>query len=160
RPMKNPLIRLAAATPIGSFPLIDYLMVTSESVGAAIRQLIRYLGLVDNPHVIAVDESEDPIRVVFVSRDGSPADEYGIALTLHHRREEAGDSFRPTYLNFQHMPEDVSDMAEVFGCSVRGRAEWAGFALSRSVWNLPMRRRDPILADLLRRQADETIARL
>jgi AraC-like DNA-binding protein len=160
RPMKNPLVRLAAATPIGSFPLIDYLMVTSESVGAAIRQLIQYLGLVDYPHVIEVNDSEDPIRVVFVSRDGSPADEYGIALTLHRLREESGDSFRPSYITFQHMPEDLIDMEEIFGCPVRGRAEWAGFALSRSTWNLALRRRDPILANLLRQQADETIARL
>jgi AraC-like DNA-binding protein len=160
RPMKNPLVRLAAATPIGSFPLIDYLMVTSDSIGAAIRQLIRYLGLVDHPHVIEINESEDPIRVVFVSRDGPPTDEYGIALTLHHLREEAGEHFRPSYISFQHMPEDLTDMEEVLGCPVHGRAEWAGFALSRSTWNLPLQRRDPILANLLRQQADETIARL
>jgi AraC-like DNA-binding protein len=160
RPMKNPLVRLAAATPIGSFPLIDYLMVTSDSVGAAIRQLIRYLALVDNPHVIEICENEDPIRVAFVSRDGSQADEYGIALTLHHLREEAGDSFHPDCISFQHMPEDIADMEQVFGCPVRGRAGWAGFALSRSTWKLPLRRGDPILANLLRQQADEAVARL
>src|SRR5262245_48689817 len=55
RPMKNPGVKLAAATPIGSFPLFDYLMVTSDSVGAAIGQLPRYLGLIDNPHVVHVE---------------------------------------------------------------------------------------------------------
>jgi hypothetical protein len=58
------------------------------------------------------------------------------------------------------MPEDLTDLEDVFGCPVHGRAEWAGFALSRSTWNLSLRRRDPILANLLRQQADETIARL
>jgi AraC-like DNA-binding protein len=33
-------------------------------------------------------------------------------------------------------------------------------ALTRATWNLPLRRRDPILAKLLQQQADEAIARL
>jgi AraC-like DNA-binding protein len=160
RPLKNFLFKAAAAISIGSFPLLDYLMVTSESVGVAVRQLRRYLGLVDNPHVIDIEDAEDPIRVVFVSRDGRPTDEFGIALTLLRLREEAGESFRASYISFQHMPEDTVEIEGMFGCPVHGCAPWNGFALSRSTWNLPLRRRDPILAKLLRQQADEAIARL
>lgn len=160
RPMKNPLVKLAAAVPIGSFPLLDYVIVTSETVGASVRQLIRYLGLVDNPHVIEIHESEDPIRVAFESRDGPQTDEFGIALTLLRIREEAGERFRASYVSFRHMPEDPADMEEALGCPVRAGTAWAGFALSRSCWDLPLRRRDPILANLLRQQADEAIARL
>ena len=160
QPLKNFLFKAAAAIPIGSFPLIDYLMVTSNSVGAAVRQLKRYLGLVDNPHVLAIEDSEDPIRVVFVSRDGRPADEFGIALTLLRLREEAGLTFRPSYISFQHMPEDTTEIEAMFGCPVRACAAWNGFALLRSTWDIPLRRRDPILAKLLQQQADEAIARL
>jgi AraC-like DNA-binding protein len=160
RPLKNFLFKAAAAIPIGSFPLLDYLIVTSDSVGAAVRQLKRYLGLVDNPHVIAIEDGEDPVRVVFVSRDGRPSDEFGIALTLLRLREEAGEGFRPDYVSFQHMLEDTAEIEAMFGCPVRACAAWNGFALSRSTWNLPLRRRDPILAKLLQQQADEAIARL
>jgi AraC-like DNA-binding protein len=160
RPLKNLLFKVAAAIPIGSFPLLDYLMVTSDSVATAVRQLRRYMALVDNPHVIDIQDAEDPIRVAFVSRDGRPTDEFGIALTLLHLREEAGEAFRPSYISFQHMPEDTAEIEEMFGCPVRARADWNGFALSRSTWNLPLRRRDPILAKLLQQQADEAIARL
>src|SRR6266508_2533934 len=160
RPLKNFLFKAAAAIPIGSFPLLDYLMVTSDSVGAAVRQLKRYLALVDNPHVIAIEDADDPVRVVFVSRDGRPTDEFGIALTLLRLREEAGEAFRASYISFQHMPEDTVEIEGIFGCPVHGCAPWNGFALSRSTWNLPLRRRDPILAKLLQQQADEAIARL
>ena len=160
RPLKNFLFKAAAAIPIGSFPLLDYLIMTSDSVGAAVRQLKRYLGLVDNPHAIAIEDSEDSVRVVFVSRDGRPADEFGIALTLLRLREEAGEACRPSYISFQHMPEDTTEIQEMFGCPVHACAAWNGFALSLSTWNLPLRRRDPILAKLLQQQADEAIARL
>jgi hypothetical protein len=33
RPMKNVGMRLATVTPFGAFPLIDYLIATSQSVG-------------------------------------------------------------------------------------------------------------------------------
>jgi AraC-like DNA-binding protein len=160
RPLKNFLFKAAAAIPIGSFPLLDYLMVTSDSVGGAVRQLKRYLALVDNPHVIAIEDADDPVRVVFVSRDGRPADEFGIALILLRLREEAGEAFRPSYISFQHMPEDTAEIEQMFGCTVRACAAWNGLALSRATWNLPLRRRDPILAKLLQQQADEAIARL
>lgn len=160
RPLKNFLFKAAAAIPIGSFPLLDYLMVTSDSVGAAVRQLRRYLGLVDNPHIIEIEDTEDPVRVVFVSRDGRPTDEFGIALTLLRLREEAAEPFRASCISFQHMPEDTAEIEEMFGCPVRACAAWNGFALPRTTWHLPLRRRDPILAKLLQQQADEAIARL
>src|SRR6266545_4931368 len=148
RPLKNFLFKAAAAIPIGSFPLLDYLIVTSDSVGAAVRQLKRYLGLVDNPHVITIEDNEDPIRVVFVSRDGRPTDEFGIALVLLRLREEAGEAFRASSISFQHRPEDPAEIEQIFGCPVHACAAWNGVAISRSSWNLPLRRRDPILARL------------
>jgi AraC-like DNA-binding protein len=160
RPLKNFLFKAAAAIPIGSFPLLDYLIVTSDSVGAAVRQLKRYLGLVDNPHVITIEDNEDPIRVVFVSRDGRPTDEFGIALVLLRLREEAGEAFRASSISFQHRPEDPAEIEQMFGCPVHACAAWNGVAISRNTWNLPLRRRDPILAKLLQQQADEAIARL
>jgi AraC-like DNA-binding protein len=163
RPLKNPGVRVAAVTPIGAFPLLDYVIVTSDTVGDAIRQLARYFGLVDAPHVLDVQEGEDPIRVVFESRDGHNSAfgfEFGVAVNLLHIRDEAGDCFRASYASFRHTPDDAAEIEAVLGCPVQPRATWNGFALSRRVWNLPLRRRDPILASLLQRQADEAIARL
>jgi AraC-like DNA-binding protein len=163
RPMKNPGVKLAAVTPIGSFPLFDYLMVTSDSVGAAIGQLPRYLALIDNPHVVHIDDDEDPIRVIAESRDGRNSTfgfEFGVTLLVRHIQEEAGDRFCASYVSFQHTPEDTAEVEEILGCPVRGGAAWNGFALARSTLKLPLQRRDPVLAKLLRQQADDAIARL
>jgi AraC-like DNA-binding protein len=58
------------------------------------------------------------------------------------------------------MPEDPAEIEAMFGCPVRAYAEWNGSALSRDTWQVPLRRRDPILAKLLQQQADEAVARL
>ena len=41
RPIKNLGLQLAAETPIGAFPLLDYLVLTSNSVGDGIKHLAR-----------------------------------------------------------------------------------------------------------------------
>jgi hypothetical protein len=46
RRLKNPAVRLAAETSIGTFELLDYLIVTSETVGEGLRQFARYVVLV------------------------------------------------------------------------------------------------------------------
>ena len=40
-------LRLAVETPIGTNPLLDYLIVSSDSVGEGLRQLGRYLRIVN-----------------------------------------------------------------------------------------------------------------
>jgi AraC-like DNA-binding protein len=163
RPIANAGVKVAAVTPIGTFPLLDYVMVTCDTVGSGIGQLTRYFRLIDNPHVVQTVETEDPIRVVFDSRDGRNSSfgfEFGVSLILLHIREEAGESFRASYASFRHRPDDAAEIEQILGCTVRTGATWNGFAMSRGAWNLPLRRRDAILADLLTRQADEAIARL
>lgn len=163
RPMKNPGMRVAAVTPIGTFPLLDYVIATCDTVGDATRQLARFFRLIDAPHVVECDEREDPVRVVFESRDGRDSPfgfEFGVALSLLHLREEAGERFRASYVSLRHMPDDIAEAEQIVGCPVRGGAAWNGFALPRPVWNVPLRRRDPVLAKLLQQQADAAIARL
>ena len=48
----------------------------------------------------------------------------------------------------------------MLGCPVHAGASWNGWALSREMSRLPLRRRDPTLGRLLQQHADEAIARL
>jgi hypothetical protein len=82
RPIKNLAMRIAAETPIGAFPLIDYLVVTSENVGAGLQQLARYFRLVDAPYTLDLREDEDPIRVLFHSPANPFSVEFGVTLTV------------------------------------------------------------------------------
>ena len=63
RPMKNAGMRLATVTPFGAFPLIDYLIATSQNVGEGLTRLARYLRLAEARSVPGLREEEDPIRV-------------------------------------------------------------------------------------------------
>jgi AraC-like DNA-binding protein len=160
RPMKNPGMRLATVTPIGAFPLIDYLILTSQNVGEGLTRLARYLRLTEARSVPCVREDEDPIRVLLEGCDTPFSAEFTVTLNVLHGREETEGRFRPVYASFCHEPDDVAEMERVLRCPVHTRAAWNGWALSRETYQLPLRRRDSALGSLLQRQADESIARL
>jgi AraC-like DNA-binding protein len=160
RPMKNAGMRLAMVTPLGAFPLIDYLVATSENVGEGLTRLTRYLRLAEARSVPRLREDEDPIRVLLEGCDAPLSAEFTVTLNLLHFREETEDRFRASYASFRHKPDDVAEIERVLGCSVHSGASWNGWALSRETCQLPLRRRDPALGSLLQRQADEAIARL
>ena len=50
RRVRNLALQLAQRTPVGANPLLDYLIVSSDSVGQGLERLTRYLRLV-NPSV-------------------------------------------------------------------------------------------------------------
>jgi AraC-like DNA-binding protein len=160
RPMKNAGMRLATVTPFGAFPLIDYVVATSQSVGEGLTRLVRYLRLAEPRSVPCFCEDEDSIRVLLEGHDTPFSAEFTVTLNLLRWREETEGRFRAAYASFCHKPDDVEEMQRLLGCPVHAGASWNGWALSREVWQLPLRRRDPALSTLLQRQADESIARL
>lgn len=159
RPMANLGMKLAAQTPIGAFPLLDYLVVTCETAAQAVKQLARYFRLNDAPYVLEISE-DDPIRVIFQGSRDSLTFEFGVSLVLLHLREETENRLNATGVSFTHRPDDVNEMQRVLGCPVRGEEGWNGFSVSRDAWQLSMRRRDPVLRGVLERHAQEIIARL
>ena len=160
RPMKNVGVRLATVTPFGAFPLIDYLIATSRNVGEGLTRLVHYLRLVEARSVPVLREDEDPIRVLLAGCDTPLSAEFTVTLNLLQFREETEGRFRAAYASFCHTPDDVVETERVLGCPVYTGASWNGWALSREMCQLPLRRRDPVLGRLLQRQADEAIARL
>jgi AraC-like DNA-binding protein len=160
RPMKNAGMRLGAVTPIGAFPLIDYLIMTSQNVGEGLTRLARYLRLGGARSVPSLREDEDPIRVLLEGCDTPLSAEFSVTLSVLHFSEETEDRFRAGYVSFSHTPDDIAEMERVLGCPVHTGTAWNGWALSRETWELPLRRRDPVLGGLLQRQADDAIGRL
>jgi AraC-like DNA-binding protein len=158
RPLANLWLRLAQETPLGAYPLMDYLIVTSSSVGEGMRRYARNALLTGAPLSIDIREDERPIRVII----DCPGDnsEYAVSLTVLHLVREAAGPLRPEYVSFTHQPDDRAACEKAFGCPVRVKAPWSGFALSSEAWRLPMRRRDPILQGVLERHAAEIVARI
>ena len=160
RPMKNAGMRLASVTPIGAFPLIDYVVATSQSVGEGLTRLAHYLRLAEPRSVPCVCEDDDPIRVLLEGHDTPFSAEFTVTLNLLHLREETAGRFCAAYASFCHEPDDVEEMQRLLGCPVRTGASWNGWAFARDMWQVPLRRRDPALGRLLQQQADERVARL
>jgi AraC-like DNA-binding protein len=160
RPMKNAGVRLATVTPFGAFPLIDYVVATAQDLREGLTRLARYLRLAEARSVPYLHEDEDPVRVLLEGCDTPVSAEFTVTLNLLHFRQETEDRFRAAYASFCHAPDDVAEIERVLGCPVHTGASWNGWALSREMAELPLRRRDPILSSLLQQRADEAIARL
>ena len=92
RPLKNLGMRLAAETPIGAFPLLDYLIVTCENVAQGVNQLARYFRLNDAPYTLEIRVNEDPICIIFHGTRDSLTFEFGVSLVVLHlrRRQKTG----------------------------------------------------------------------
>jgi AraC-like DNA-binding protein len=157
RLVPNLPLRLAREVPLGSYPLLDYLVLSSATVADGIRRLCRYFSLVSEAIAFDVEEHSDAIRLVY-SRGSDFAVQYSIALTVLHLRRETNQRLVPEYVTFQHPPDDPDEYAQVIGCPVR-LAGWTGLALSPATWQLPMRRGDPVLCQVLEQQASSLLER-
>ena len=160
RRVLNLPLQLAVHTPVGSTPLLDYLIVSSDSVGQALDRLARYLRLANPGIRLAVHGDVDPVRVV-VDRTAGPFEtELTVALSLLRLRRETNDQLRAVHACFTHIPDDIDEYARVLGCPVRVGVSWNGWALPKTATRLPLKRRDPALGRWLERQAADILARL
>jgi len=152
-------LAMALATPAGAYPLLDYLILTSDTVGEGLAQLSRYLRIADSPVSVSLHAADDPVRVEIetVSPFGY---EFEAALIVLRLREETNGTFTAASISFQHHPDDVPAFERAMGCPVSTAASWNGVTISQSTCRLPMRRRDPILRQFLESQADAVLAKM
>jgi AraC-like DNA-binding protein len=159
RRVKHLALRIAAETPIGAYPLLDYLVSSAESVGEGLKQLARYLDLVNPTVRLVFREEEDPIRVLVEGSIDPFTVELTVSLSVLRVSRESGDQLQLARVCFRHELEDVSAFRGALHCEVETRSTWSGFALTREAWQLPLRRRDPLLRNWLERKAEQILAR-
>jgi len=152
-------LRMAAATPVGAYPLVDYLVLSSATLGAGLTRLARYFRLIGAPTALAIEEDAAAFRVVLRPGDAFN-NEYGVALPILHLKRETQGRARIESVSFSHRPQDPAEFEAAFGCPVHVGAAWTGFVLSRGTWELPMRRHDPVLLGVLERHAEDVMSRL
>jgi AraC-like DNA-binding protein len=152
-------MELARATPLGAYPLIDYLVMTSDTVGAGVRQLARYFRLVGNPVLLDVHADADPIRIEMASGDPFGC-EFIATLIVLHLRTETDRRFSADSVSVRHQPDDAVTWERVLGCPVHQAASWNGISVPQTSWRLPLRRRDPVLRQILEARADDVLSRL
>jgi len=150
-------LAMALATPPGAYPLLDYLVLTSETVGDGLAQLARYLRITDSLVSVDLQADVDPVRIEIESVSAFGY-EFEAALIVLRFREETDGAFAPAGISFQHQPDDLAEFERVLGCPLRTLASWNGVLIDQSTCQLPMRRRDPILRKFLEGQADAILA--
>ena len=160
RRVPNLPLQLAVHTPVGTTPLLDYLIVSSDTVGQGLDRLARYLRIVNPGIRLVVSGDSNPVRVAVERASGSFEVELTVALSLLRFRRETDEQLRAVHACFTHEPDDVAEYAEVLGCPIRVRASWNGWALSKTAMSVPLRRRDPALRRWLERQAAGVLTRL
>jgi AraC-like DNA-binding protein len=148
-------LELARVTPIGAYPLLDYLVATSDTVGEGVRQLSHYYGLVGNPVTFGIEESADEIRIEMPAAAPHFGVEFCASLMILHFRGETNGRFRATDVNFLQKVDDARAMESVLDCAVHCAAGWNGIRASRGAWNESLRRRDTALRELLEAQANQ-----
>ena len=111
-------------TTIGAFPLLDYLIVTSDTVGAGLHQLRRYFQLTGNP--VAIEISEESGRSGSCSSDRQlPSPEFLCTLVILNLRQETEGKFTASRISFSHQPDDTRPWRRL-GCPVESGRHGTG----------------------------------
>jgi len=132
--------------------------VSSDSVGVAMCQLATYMRLSGNPAKLEVERDATGPRMTI---EGPPFSvEFSAALIACHLRAEVDGPPVVTGLWFTHQPDDVAACARLIECPVEAGASWSGVRFDPDGWNRALRRRDPILRQLLEDQARQALDRM
>src|SRR5262245_63943112 len=93
----NLALQLAQRTPVGANPLLDYLIVSSDSVGQGLERLTRYLRLVNPSIGLTVRRERDVVRGAV---ELAPfCTELTLSLRVIRCSRETHDQSRATYVS-------------------------------------------------------------
>jgi AraC-like DNA-binding protein len=149
RPRPNLAAHMASVVPIGAFPLLDYLILTTDTIAAALEQLERYFSLVTAPCKLKVVAGEESTRLLVTEASNPFVAQFETSLVVHHLREETNGALRVSHVSLVDQPEDSRDLERLLGCAVHAPATWNGIEFPRAATRLPLRRRDPGLRRVL-----------
>jgi AraC-like DNA-binding protein len=160
-------LHIAAGWRLGDCHLFDYLFDTAATLGEAFSVGLDYAPLVNSAGVndAALTDSGAAGTIHYQVRHPGPhasaiATEFVLGSALQRARQATGRPVTPTRVAFAGAaPRSHGELAEVFGTSrIDFGAEVSSITLSRADLDVPLRRADPVLAQMLRRIADARLA--
>jgi len=147
--MPNLGAHLAGVTPIGAFPLLDYLVVMTDTVSGALDQLVRYFHLVSAPMTLSIVRNDQSVRLIVDPGENSFGSQYEATLVVDHLRAETEQRLRVSSVSFMIEPEDRRGLEQLLGCTIQAPSTWSGVELFAEDMRLPLRRRDSALRGVL-----------
>ena len=158
-------LKVAVATPFGSYRVIDFLAASASTVGDGLTAVARYFPLINTALGWEIAVRSDTVRMalshpMIPSLPRLPA-EYTLAVTVLHCRKASGFDWplEEVELAFE-APSSTSEHRAVFGCPVRFGASANAFVLARSEWDRATASGSSELLRALQAHADELLARL
>jgi AraC-like DNA-binding protein len=155
--------RLGSTVQLTEAGLLAYVTLNSQDLGAALRNLCRYLPILTEGYVCELRREADEVRLLFSSVDpegmGSrQLPEFGVTLMVRICDAITGHRVRPVRVELRHDPA-CPTLARHLGVPVTGDQPRAALVLDAASLTVPVVNADPRLLDLLRRYADNVLAR-
>lgn len=154
-------LRIADATPVGAFGIVEYVCRSAPTLGEALRQWVRYLNLLDDAVEVGlvVEGDRACLRVIRESEAPAPAShELCFALVVRQAKQLAAQPFRITAVELAHRGDPVGYRAW-FDAPVTFGAEHTQLIFPAAALNSPLVSSDPALLQILTRAAEEMMKR-
>jgi AraC-like DNA-binding protein len=152
-------LTIATALPPGSFGVVEYVCRASSTLGDALRHWVRYLNLLDDAVVVALEIDDDHAYLQVKKESEAPAPaahELCFALVALRMRQLATAPFRVSFVELTHpAPVDPSVYRAWFDAPVTFGAAMTQLVLPRNALGISIASADPKLLAILKRAADE-----
>jgi len=164
----NPNIGLEVASefsPAG-LDVLDYAMMSSVNLRAALERAIRYARIVDDATEYRCNDAASGWKISFVFQDGARAVprqsvDFVLLSSLNFCRWIAGSCLRPQLVELHYpAPADLAPYQAAFQCPLRFDASVNSILFSHADLDRRLHTHNPQLAALHERFADEQIAEL
>jgi len=147
-------LRIADATPAGAFGIVEYVCRAAPTLEKALRQWVRYLGILDDAVEVGLVDVGDEValRVLTESEAPAPAShELCFAMVVRNARALLAGGFQPSAVRFTHRQPslDVSPYRVFFRASVQFGARHTELVMPRKVLGASLTTHDPNLSAIL-----------
>jgi AraC-like DNA-binding protein len=142
---------------------VGYSIITSSTLGEALRSLVRYLPIWTNVGVFKLDIEGPVAHFQWEFSDSSlpePRHDCEMSMATVMQLNCAGDEWRPREVWFQHAkPKDTSEHARIFRAPVRFGMPTNALLLDRRSLDIPLRTARPHLHRAITEAAEQFLAR-
>jgi AraC-like DNA-binding protein len=155
--------RLGSAVELTEAGLVAYVTLNSQDLGEALRNLCRYLPILTEGCVCELRREADEVRLIFslvdpLAMGSRQLPEFGATLMVRVCQAITGHRVRPRRVELRH--ETACPMlARQLGVPVTAHQPQAALVLDAASLAVPVVNADARLLELLRRYADEVLAR-
>ncbi|HEX5361755.1 MAG TPA: AraC family transcriptional regulator ligand-binding domain-containing protein [Fluviicoccus sp.] len=144
--------------------VLGYVTYSCNTLGEALLRLQRFEDLVHAVNDLHVSFEGELVLLQWgaeLGATGQLADQTAQAVLVSYLRQVVGEDFNPVYMSFiNEKPADLRPYEEFFACPVHFEAAYTTLAFPAIWLTKPLNKPDPVLRDILDRQAENLLQQL